>query len=99
MPMTATVRRSKKMATFLIEAENNITALHPAGRFRGRNIRQPKGARRSRRQVVGQSADRGLELHSGLTPIQEFTGRKSASPESGRLSRSRDGGSATKAAN
>src|SRR5260370_3033723 len=95
----AAVRRSTKMATFNIDAENNITALgSQQADFEGETFANQK-------ELVDLAAkwpaNRLIEVWNGipgLTPVKKFTDRKSAVARIWKAIQSLDGGGATEAA-
>ena len=98
--MTATaVRRSKKMATFNIDAENNITALgSQQADFEGEIFANQKELADL---AAKWPANRLIEVWNGipgLTPVKKFTDRKSAVGRIWKAIQSLDGGGATEAA-
>src|SRR6202035_4538439 len=98
--MTATaVRRITKMATFNIDAENNITALgSQQADFEGEIFASQKELADL---AANWPANRLLEVWNGipgLTPVKKFTDRKSAVARIWKAIQSLDGGGATEAA-
>jgi hypothetical protein len=98
--VTATaVRRSETMATFLIDAENNIRAL-------GSQQADFEGEIFASQQELADlaakwPANRLIEVWNGipgLTPVKKFTDRKSAVARIWKAIQSLDGGGATEAA-
>jgi hypothetical protein len=98
--LTATaVRRSETMATFLIDAENNISAL-------GSQQADFEGEIFASQQELADlaanwPANRLIEVWNGipgLTPVKKFTDRKSAVSRIWKAIQSLDGGGATEAA-
>src|ERR1700694_7068 len=98
--VTATaVRRSETMATFLIDAENSITAL-------GSQQADFEGEIFASQQELADlaanwPANRLIEVWNGipgLTPVKKFTDRKSAVARIWKAIQSLDGGGATEAA-
>src|SRR5260370_23561106 len=98
--MTATaVRRSKKMATFNIDAQNNITALgSQQADFEGEIFANQKELADL---AAKWPANRLIEVWNGipgLTPVKKLTDRKSAVSRIWKAIQSLDGGGATEAA-
>src|ERR1700694_5613356 len=98
--MTATaVRRSKTMAPFNIDAENNITALgSQEADFEGEIF---ANQRELADLAAKWPANRLIEVWNGipgLTPVKKFTDRKSAVARIWKAIQSLDGGGATEAA-
>src|SRR6202035_1414505 len=98
--MTATaVRRITKMATFNIDAENNITALgSQQADFEGEIFANQKELADL---AAKWPANRLIEVWNGipgLTPVKKFTDRKSAVARIWKAIQSLDGGDATEAA-
>ena len=97
--MTATAVRRSKMATFNIDAENNITALSSQqADFQGEIFA-------SQRELTDLAAkwpaNRLIEVWNGipgLTPVKKFTDRKSAVARIWKAIQSLDGGGATEPA-
>src|SRR5216684_3542340 len=97
--LTATAVRRNKMATFLIDAENNISALgSQQADFQGEIFA-------SQQELADLAAkwpaNRLIEVWNGipgLTPVKKFTDRKSAVARIWKAIQSLDGGSATEAA-
>jgi hypothetical protein len=97
--MTATAVRRSKMATFNIDAENNITALgSQQADFEGEIFANQKELADL---AAKWPANRLIEVWNGipgLTPVKKFTDRKSAAARIWKAIQSLDGGSASGAA-
>jgi hypothetical protein len=97
--MTATAVRRSKMATFIIDAENSITALgSQQADFQGEIFA-------SQQELTDLAAkwpaNRLIEVWNGipgLTPVKKFTDRKSAVARIWKAIQSLDGGGAAEAA-
>jgi hypothetical protein len=97
--MTATAVRRSKMATFNIDAENNITALDSQqANFEGEIF----ASQTELGELAAKwPANRLIEVWNGipgLTPVKKFTDRKSAVTRIWKAIQSLDGGSAAEAA-